>query len=340
MNRSKHQPVWIDVRTPSEYERAHVVGAHNLPLFTDEERAIVGTTYVHKSREAAIEQGLSLIGPRLHLLIREIRCIVGEPTAAPPLMLYCARGGMRSHSVAWLLRLYGYDVSTYEGGFRAYKRKLLTLSMQIQRLIVIEGPTGSGKTELLYHLSDLGAQTIDLEGLCCHRGSAFGQLPNSTQPTSEMLACLLIHKLSGMNLSAPIYIESESQRIGHVQIPDVFFDVVRSAEVVTIHQPLEERARRIYDEYATLSVDFLIEAFRKITKRLGAEQTTQAIGLIRQGDLHTPIMIALRYYDSAYAKSGHTLFSGKRKNIEVKQGDLRRTAVEILNRQDKEDTIL
>lgn len=322
--------VWIDVRTPNEYENAHVVGAHNLPLFTNEERASVGTTYVQQSREAAIQEGLSYVGPRLHLMIRDVQELVGDPKTAPELMVYCARGGMRSQSVAWLFALYGYKVQTYPDGFQGYKKRLSPLVEEISRMVVIEGPTGSGKTELLYHLRDKGAQIIDLEGLGRHRGSAFGYLPEVKQPSGEMFTCLLIHELAKLDLAHPIFIESESQKIGGIQIPDTFFTRMKSAEVVTIHQPLEERVCRIHKEYGSLSPEFLTQAFTKISKRLGTEQANIAIRHIEEGDLMTPIRIALKYYDKAYERSGNELWEGNKNTVDVTNGDLQRTANQIL----------
>lgn len=125
----KADTLWVDVRTPSEYAEAHVPGAVNLPLFSDDERALVGTTYVQKSREEAIKLGLDLVGPGLGTLVREAERLLGSPSEAPSLVLYCARGGMRSRSVAWLLSLYGWRVQSPDGGFKAYKHRLGEVSL-------------------------------------------------------------------------------------------------------------------------------------------------------------------------------------------------------------------
>lgn len=331
MNPSDNNKIWFDVRTPSEYATAHVVGALNLPLFSDEERAIVGTTYKQKSREEAIEEGLALVGPRLHQIIRDVKSRVGEPSSAPELMIYCARGGMRSGSVSWLLNLYGYKVQIYPGGFQGYKQTLNSLVQQVQRMIIIEGPTGSGKTELLYHLADRGAQIIDLEGLGHHRGSAFGYLPYNPQPSGEMFSCLLIDTLEHLDLSLPIFLESESQKIGTIQIPEVFFNRMRSSQVIRINQPVEERVRRINNEYGVLDPQFLMTAFTKISKRLGNEQSQHAIRCIQEGNLKTPIEIALKYYDKAYARSGKELWvNDERTAFDVIDGNIADTADQIL----------
>ena len=324
-------PIRIDVRTPSEYADAHIPGAFNLPLFSDEERSLVGTEYVQKSRESAIKLGLDLVGPKLGNLIRETERLAGAPEEAPELTLYCARGGMRSQSVAWLLSLYGYRVRTMPGGFKAYKHRLDDYCRHGLPLVVLSGPTGSGKTDLLHLLHAKGHQVLDLEGLARHRGSAFGYLPGVTQPTSEMMRCLLIDALEHLDFSRPIFTESESLKIGRVSLPEVFFHVLGQSDYITVDLPRSVRASRIVELYGELDTAFLLESFQKIQKRIGGANLKLAEEALSKGDLRLPTEIALDYYDKAYARSGEAIYTGKRLgSVTSPKGDLEAMAAEII----------
>ena len=301
----------LDVRTPSEYAQGHIPGAVNFPLFTDEERAEVGTTYVRKSRLEAIERGLDFVGPRLGEMARRIGQLAGPPEEAAPITLYCARGGMRSSSVAWLLGLLGYRTHTLPGGFKTYKHRLEEYLSQGLRLIVLQGPTGAGKTDLLHLLEHKGCQVLDLEGLARHRGSAFGYLPGVTQPTGEMLRCLLIDALERLNLSQPIFTESESLKIGRVSLPETFFQILGASDYILVDTPREVRARRIAELYGSLDPAFLLESFAKIEKRIGSQNRQLAEQALGKGDLLTAIGIALDYYDKAYARSSEIIYRGR-----------------------------
>src|SRR5205814_5082962 len=180
------QHMVIDVRSPGEYAHAHIPGAHNLPLFTDDERKIVGTTYKQQSREAAIKIGLDFFAPKMRRMVEEIESPVASRQSVVMdgnglqttkcLVIYCWRGGMRSAGVAWLMDLYGYKVYTLAGGYKRFRNYVLeTLKLPFQ-FNIIGGYTGSGKTELLKCLQDHGGVVIDLEEMVRHRGSAFGKM--------------------------------------------------------------------------------------------------------------------------------------------------------------------
>lgn len=299
--------LWIDVRSPFEYEKGHLPGAKNLPLFTNEERIKVGTTYVQESREKAILVGLDAVGPKLGDMVRTVLDWTGGDKAQP-IMLYCFRGGMRSSSVAWLLRLYGFQVETYKGGYKAFRQQLKKLCANIERPYIIHGPTGSGKTDILQELDQLGAQVIDLEGIAKHRGSAFGYLPGVEQPTNEMVANEITCQLLTMDLTQPIFFESESKRIGCAMVPDPLYERMSHAKLISIDVPKEARIQRIIEIYSPLPNSFLIDCFHKIEKRLGHENTTKAIEAVESGDLHTAVDIALRYYDKGYKRSSEAIW--------------------------------
>ncbi|MDY6122585.1 MAG: tRNA 2-selenouridine(34) synthase MnmH [Porphyromonas sp.] len=303
------QRLWIDVRSPKEYERGHIPSAVNIPLFDDRERALVGTAYAHKGRKAAISLGLKLIAHRLPLLEAQIeKSMRGGYTR--PLVIYCARGGMRSSSVAWLLRLYGYDVSVYPGGYKSYRGLLVQLLQRCRRIVLLEGKTGVGKTHILKALAGSGLQVIDLENLAKHRGSAFGYYPDQSQPTTEMLSNEIISELLKMDPDRPIFIESESKRIGSVDIPDSFFERMKTADFVRISSPMEQRIERILNDYRSIPIEKLQSAFDKISRRLGAERTRDAKVATERGEYREAIGLALKYYDKAYCASSKKLFRG------------------------------
>lgn len=171
----------FDVRTPAEYDKGHIPGAHNLPLLSDVERALVGTTYHKAGREAAILEGLEYVGPKMRQMVETVQ----HATESKTVMLHCWRGGMRSKSVGWLLNTYGYKVFLLTGGYKAFRHYVLQ-SFEIPRnIIILSGHTGSGKSDVLEHLQHLQEQVIDLEGLAHHKGSAFGGLGELPQPSQQ-----------------------------------------------------------------------------------------------------------------------------------------------------------
>jgi tRNA 2-selenouridine synthase len=171
----------IDVRSPGEYDEGHITGAINIPMFTDDERAVVGTIYKKSGRLSAINRGLTIIGPKMAALTQEAL----KHAKDGELLVHCWRGGMRSESMAWLFGRVDIKCSILMGGYKVYRNHLLESLGDMPNVCVIEGHTGSGKTAILYELEKLGEQVIDLEGLANHRGSAFGNIGQAPQPTSQ-----------------------------------------------------------------------------------------------------------------------------------------------------------
>ena len=290
----------IDVRTPAEYEAGHIPGAHNIPLFTNEERAIIGTLYVQVGKDPAVERGLELVGPKLADFVRQAR----ELSAGKPLFLYCWRGGMRSGSMAWLFRTAGFKTFLLKGGYKAYRRSFIDLLDKYPwKIVVLGGPTGCGKTEILHRLQEKGQQVIDLEGLAHHKGSAFGALGEPEQPTTEHFMNLLHDRIRRLNPEQPVWCEGESLSIGRIFIPAEFHAMMLSGAFVKLDLPNEERVQHILKDYGNFSAEELIGSFQKIEKRLGNKATNLAIEHIRNGELAEAVAIALRYYDKGYAAS-------------------------------------
>ena len=316
----------LDVRSPGEYNHAHIPGAYSLPLFTDEERKVVGTTYKQQSREKAIKVGLDYFGVKMRKMVEEVEALVdgrsslagkklhsanGQPTTAN-LLVHCWRGGMRSAGVAWLLDLYGFKVYTLVGGYKTY-RKWVREQFEIHyNLTVLGGYTGSGKTEVLHQLKAKGKPVIDLEALAKHKGSAFGALDEHKQPTQEMFENLLAEKLFEILESAKAsstggalegaWIEDESQRIGNLQIPMPFWYTLRKSSVCFIEIPFEERLNYLTNEYGKFGKEKLINAIIRIQKRLGGLETKNAVNFLLEDNCKECFRILLKYYDKWYTK--------------------------------------
>lgn len=292
--------VVIDVRTPAEYEAGHIPGAVNLPLFTNEERVIVGTMYVQVGKDPAVEKGLELVGPKLADFVRRAR----ELSQGKPLYLYCWRGGMRSGSMAWLFRTAGFKTFLLKGGYKAYRSSFIDLLKRHPwKIVVLGSPTGCGKTEILHRLQEKGQQVIDLEGLAHHKGSAFGALGEKEQPTTEHFMNLLHDRMRQLNPELTVWCEGESMSIGRVFIPAEFHAMMLAATFIKLDLPNEDRINHILKDYGKFSAEELIASFQKIEKRLGNKATNQAIEHIQTGELAEAVAIALRYYDKGYAAS-------------------------------------
>ena len=169
----------VDVRTPAEFAHGHICGAHNIPLFSNDERAEVGTTYKQAGREQAILLGFDLTGSKWSGFIKQAL----EIAPSEKIAVHCWRGGMRSGAMAWCLNLYGFDVYLLTGGYKHYRRRVLDIFAEKFDIRILGGLTGSGKTKVLHQLKALGEQVIDLEGLAGHQGSAFGSM-NRLEPVS------------------------------------------------------------------------------------------------------------------------------------------------------------
>ncbi|AHF14642.1 tRNA 2-selenouridine(34) synthase MnmH [Niabella soli] len=287
-----------DVRTPAEFAQGHVPGAFNIPLFSNEERVQVGTTYKQVGREAAILLGFDLTGSKWSGFIRSCLEIAPDKRIA----VHCWRGGMRSGSMAWALSLYGFEVYQVSGGYKAYRRWAHDQFERSYHLRILGGMTGSGKTRLLQYMNTHGQQAIDLEALAQHQGSAYGSLNKMVQPTQEQFENDLAWQLKDLDPLAPLWLEDECQKIGRRCIPGPLWQQMRSAVLIDLQVPVEQRVQTLLQDYGNLDPDFLAESTGRIQKRLGPLQTTQAITAIHEGRMADFIRIALVYYDKAYRK--------------------------------------
>jgi len=312
----KDLPV-VDVRSPGEFVQGHIPGALNIPLFTNEERAIVGTKYKRENREAAMLAALGFVGPKMQDLARAGMKI----SRNKEVLVHCWRGGMRSNSMAWLFSNMGLTAYVLEGGYREYRRHNREFLSGRFDLRILGGSTGSGKTAILGELTRLGEQIIDLEGLAHHKGSAFGALGEEPQPSTEHFENLLADALRDINPEERLWLEDESRNIGRCVIPEVFYFQMREAPVIELRLDRKVRADRLVVDYARYPDEGLIACIEKISKRLGGDRTKEAVDAVTHGDYSRTAMITLEYYDKAYAFSLEKNHPGRKITVESDSAD-------------------
>ena len=316
----------IDVRTPSEFALDHIPGACNLPVLSDEERAQIGTLYKQVSTFAARKMGAALVSANIARHLEG--ALKDKPRVWRPLV-YCWRGGKRSGSITHVLREIGWDARQLDGGYRAFRRAVVAQTpelVQPLRWAVICGLTGSGKSRLLRTLDELGAQVLDLEQLAVHRGSVLGNLPGAPQPAQKMFESLLWDRLRRFDPRRPVYVESESKRIGALHVPQPLLDAMWRSECIEVRAATATRVELLKQEYAHFlrdtaalgrQLDCLIALHGRDTiagwKQLAA--AGQWDGLVEA--------LLLRHYDPAYSRSivSHYPRLPAARRVEVAGGD-------------------
>lgn len=289
----------VDVRSPSEFAEGHIPGAVNIALFTDEERAKVGTLYKQQSREAAIDAGFEIAGPKMKTFADQARGVADDEG----LRVYCWRGGMRSGHMSWLFETAGVQTCVLEGGYKAYRKLMMKQFEAITKLVVLQGPTGAGKTELLCALRDLGEQVIDLEGLANHKGSAFGALGMEAQPSSQQFQNLIFETLNAFDIDKPIWVESESKTIGRAYLPDPLWEKMNHSKLLEIQVPKQDRVDRLVRDYGKFESAALTDSVKRLERRLGGARVQELVDLILEGKLDLTAAHLLDYYDESYRYS-------------------------------------
>lgn len=315
--KAEKHPV-LDVRSPGEFSHAQIPGAFSLPLFTDEERKVVGTSYKQQGRQPAIKIGLDYFGVKMRRMVEEVEQITGNAqlanedssSATKVVLVHCWRGGMRSAGVAWLLDLYGFEVYTLAGGYKAYRNWVLQSFEKDYSMKILGGYTGTGKTAMLLELKRQGHPVIDLEGLANHKGSAFGGIGQPPQPSAEMFENLLAMELR-RNAGKSFWIEDESQRIGVLNIPPIFWKAMRTKPLFFVDVPFHERLLYIISEYGHCDNERLLLSIERIQKRLGPLETKNALAHLEKNEIELCFGILLLYYDKHYSKGLHN-----RENLE------------------------
>ena len=297
----------IDARSPAEFDEDHLPGAVNWPVLDNDERREVGTEYVQVSAFDAKKIGAAMVATRIGELLQQH--VQDKPRSWQPLV-YCWRGGKRSGSLAWFLDQIGFRTTLLQGGYKAFREQvreqLGTLPLRFN-YIVIAGRTGSGKTRLLQALSEAGAQVLDLEDLARHRGSVLGGLPFEAQPSQKAFETQVWAALATFDPSRPVYVESESRKIGQLQVPTVLLDRMRSeGRVVMVTMPDAARVQLLLEEYG-----FFAEQLERFCGHLdtlvelrGRDTVKQWQTLARDGRWDEVFAALMReHYDPLYQKS-------------------------------------
>ena len=297
----------IDVRSPDEYYKGNLPNSINVPLFNNEERSIIGIIYKNYGREKAVIKGLEFVANKIDDIVNNLinslkyyKSNNNTKSEELTIKIYCARGGMRSNSIAWLLTKYHIKNITLNGGYKKYRKWTLESFKKNWDLVVVGGKTGTGKTKLLKILDENNYQIIDLEGLACHRGSTFGSLGMKQQPSNEKFENLIAEKLKSFKKNKKIFVEAESANIGKCKIPHEFFNQMKTAERIEIIKSESNRLEELIKTYSIYKEQELIDAVMRIKKRLGPQRTKIAIESIKNKDWKSVCKSVLEYYDKCY----------------------------------------
>ncbi len=298
--RKKEGPL-IDIRSPKEFIQGHWPGAINMPLFTNEERALVGSAYNKKGRGQAITLGLRIIKPKL-LILKETLLEICKCSSNSSLKIYCWRGGMRSKSLGWFANLLKLNPILLNGGYKTYRKWVLNQFEKPWPLKLIGGKTGTGKTSLLLSLANQGFSVIDLEALANHRGSSFGGIGLPPQPSTEQFENLLAEELQSclLNSHKAILLEAESANLGKCRIPNALYKQMKRSRIIEITREKEERIQALINEYSNLPKEELELAALRIKKRLGPQRTEKAVKAIQKEEWAEACIAMLDYYDKCY----------------------------------------
>lgn len=296
----------IDVRSPSEFADDHIEGAVNLPSLSDEEREIVGTLYKQTSAFEARKTGAAMMSRNIAYHLDTL--LKDRPAGFRPL-IHCWRGGQRSRAFALVLSEVGWTTHLLQGGYKAYRRDILDRLNDIPpqlTLQIIAGRTGSGKTALLRHLREQGAQTLDLEDIAAHRGSLLGQIPGRPQPGQRLFESRLVEAMMRFDPERPVFVESESSRIGNLQIPPALWRRMTTAPLITLDIPVAARAAYLVSVYDRLTTDTddLSRLIDGMVRRHGYQMTAGWNQLMQDGNwpgLAEALLTS--HYDPAYDQS-------------------------------------
>ena len=327
----------IDVRSPAEYADDHLPGAESHPVLSDDERARVGTLHAQDSEFVAKRVGAALVARNIATMLET--AFADRPRDWAPLV-YCWRGGKRSGALAHMLNVIGWKAAQLDGGYRSYRRHVLErLAVQPRqfRFRVICGLTGSGKSRLLRSLADRGAQVLDLEALARHRGSLLGDLPDAPQPSQKRFDSEVLDALLHLDPARPVYVESESKKIGTLQVPDALLEAMRSADCIRLDTPRPLRIALLKDEYPHFLADTaaLNERLAHLTGLHGGKTIARWAAAAAAGDWDALVdELLVQHYDPTYARAIERNFARIESALTVvpagvDDADFRRLAAEL-----------
>jgi len=296
----------IDTRSEGEYAEDHLPGAVNWPSLHDDERKIVGTQYKQINAFEAKKLGAALVAKNIAAHIQ--RDVLDKPREWQPLV-YCWRGGKRSGSLALILDQIGFRVTLVDGGYKAFRAALVADLPQLaarHSYQVVCGTTGSGKTRLLQALAAEGAQVLDLEALAHHRSSVLGMIPGVPQPSQKAFDSRIWATLRSFNPARPVYIESESKKVGNVAVPEGLIAAMRISPCLQLELPEDERVALLLEDY-----DFFVKDIAFFCDRLGALTEARGKATVQDwqarassGDVVSVVHeLLVKHYDPVYLQS-------------------------------------
>ncbi len=302
----------IDARSEGEYAEDHLPGAVNWPSLHDDERQLVGTEYKQISAFDAKKRGAAMVAKNIAAHIE--RDVVNKPRDWQPLV-YCWRGGKRSGSLALILDQIGFRVTLVDGGYKAFRAALVAdlpgLAAQFSYRVIC-GTTGSGKTRLLQALGAEGAQVLDLEALANHRSSVLGLIPGLPQPTQKAFDSRIWAALRSFDVTRPVYVESESKKVGNVAVPEGLIDAMRASPCLQLDLPEDERVALLLEDYDFFVKDitFFCDRLGALTQARGKETVSDWQSRSKNGDVASVVReLLVKHYDPVYLQSIRRNFS-------------------------------
>jgi tRNA 2-selenouridine synthase len=326
----------IDVRSPGEFVEDHVPGALNLPVLDDAERALVGTIYVQTSAFDARKVGAAIVARNIAGIVE--RFVRDKPRDWAPLV-YCWRGGQRSRALVHVLGEIGFRAVQLDGGYRAYRRHVVAMLAQWPRQFryrVICGLTGAGKSRLIEAIAAEGGQVLDLERLARHRGSLLGDLPGEPQPTQKAFESAIFEALGTFDAARPVFVESESRRIGKLQLPEALLDAMRASACVRLDTPQRLRVAMLETDYGHFARDGMLLAAQlaPLARLHGKAVVARWTGMRERGLTHELATDLLEsHYDPSYERAMRRNFPRYRNAAALRVDDTSNTAFRDLAKQ-------
>ncbi len=326
----------IDVRSPSEFAQDHIPGAINLPVLDDTERAEVGTLYVQKSKFLARRIGAAKVARNI---AAHLDGALADRDGSFRPLVHCWRGGQRSGAMAAVMDQIGWPVTVLDGGYRTWRRRVQSALYgpgDDLTVILLEGGTGSGKTEVLARLAAWGVQTLDLEALAQHRGSLFGAWRGQPQPSQALFESRLFVALEALNPARPIVVEAESSRIGARTVPPALWRAMGRAPVIELSAPIAARATFSARAYADIGADpdAVEAALGRLPPHHSKETVAAWTALARAGDTETlAAALIAEHYDPAYRRQSarrDRALLGRIEMAGVSDADLDEVAEEVV----------